>query len=151
MISDSLDRLDRYTALSPRFAAAIAFLRQNPAALPDGRHDIAGDDCFALVQSYTTKPVAQAAFEAHRKYIDIQLILSGEETLFWAPLQNLGTVTQPYVAEKDIAFFAPPPQCTPLNLVAGEFAIFFPEDAHAPGIQTSGARAVRKVVIKVRA
>jgi YhcH/YjgK/YiaL family protein len=150
MISDSLDRIDRYAALSPRFAVAIAFLRRNPAALPDGRHDIDGDDCFALVQSYTTKPATQAAFEAHRKYTDIQLILSGEETLLWAPLQNLGAVTQPYATEKDIAFFAPPEQNTPLNLRAGEFAIFFPEDGHAPGIQTSGACAVRKVVIKVR-
>lgn len=150
MITDKLDRIERYAALGPRLAAAIRFLQQQPAALPDGRHDVLGDDCFALIQSYTTKPLAQAEFEAHRKYADIQLILAGEETLLWAPLENVGPVTKPYVAERDIAFFASPAHSTPLQLRAGEFAVFFPEDAHAPGLQTNGPCAVRKVVMKVR-
>ena len=150
MIADKLSRLERYVFLSPRFAAAAEFLRRDVAAMPDGRHDILGDDCFALVQGYTTKPHAEAEFEAHRTYADIQLILAGEETLLWSPIENIGPVTKPYVAERDIAFFASPAQSTPLNLRAGEFAIFFPEDAHAPGVQTHGPCAVRKVVVKVR-
>lgn len=150
MISDKLSRLERYAALSPSLAAAMKFLADNPASLTDGRHDILGDDCFALVQGYVTKPLAQAEFEAHRIYTDIQLIVSGEETLLWSPLENVGPVTKPYVAEKDIAFFASPAKSTALNLRAGEFAIFFPEDAHAPGVQTNGPHNVRKIVVKVR-
>jgi len=150
MISDKLERLGLYAPVSTRFPAAIKFLQNHPAALPDGRHDILGDDCFALVQGYTTKSMAEAAFEAHRIYADIQVILSGEETLLWTPLEDVGAVTEPYVAEKDIAFYASPKRSTGLHLRAGEFAVFFPTDAHAPGLQTSGPVAVRKVVIKVK-
>jgi YhcH/YjgK/YiaL family protein len=150
MISDKLERLGLYASVSARFPAAVKFLQTNPAALPDGRHDILGDDCFALVQGYTTKPIVEAAFEAHRVYADIQVVLSGEETLLWAPLENVGAVMQPYVAEKDIAFYAAPKRSTALHLRTGEFAVFFPTDAHAPGLQTGGPVAVRKVVIKVR-
>ena len=150
MISDKLERLGLYASVSTRFPAAIKFLQNNLAALPDGRHDILGDDCFALLQGYMTKPVAEAAFEAHRIYADIQVILGGEETLLWTPLEDVGAVTEPYVAEKDIAFYASPKRSTALHLRAGEFAMFFPTDAHAPGLQTSGPVAVRKVVIKVK-
>jgi YhcH/YjgK/YiaL family protein len=149
MIADTLECRRRYTGLSPRFAAAFGFLENPPARQPDGRHDIDGDHCFALVQSYTTRPQAHGTFEAHQRYIDIQFILSGVETMLWAPLATL-RVTQPYLAEKDIALFAMPAHTTPLNLRAGEFAIFFPEDGHAPGLECGGPSAVRKVVIKVR-
>jgi biofilm protein TabA len=149
MIADTLDQCRRYTCLSPRFAAAFEFLAKLPADAPPSRHELEGDDCFALVQSYTTRPPAQVNFESHRRYIDIQFIQSGVETILWAPLGAL-QVAQPYVAEKDVAFYAMPAQATPVNLRAGEFAIFFPEDGHAPGLEYDGASAVRKVVVKVR-
>jgi biofilm protein TabA len=149
MIADTLQQHCRYNSLSPRFAAAFDFLKKLPAGPADGRHDIDGDNSFALVQSYTTRPQAQGTFEAHQRHIDIQFILSGVETMLWAPLATL-QVTQPYLAEKDVALFAMPAQATPLNLRAGEFAIFFPEDGHAPGLEFGAPSAVRKVVIKVR-
>jgi len=150
MIADTLDQIHRYQTLSPRFPAAVEFLKHLPADIALGRHDIDGDHCFALVQSYTTKPLAQAKFEAHRKYIDIQFIQAGREVLLWSPLAALTQVTQPYVEEKDVVFFATPPQVTPVSLGAGEIAIFFPEDGHAPGIECGGAAEVCKVVIKVQ-
>ena len=150
MIADTLTQYHRYTALSPRFAAAFEFLRTLPADQVPGRHDLDGDDCFALVQSYPTKPAAQATFEAHERYIDIQFIQAGQETLLWAPRATL-QVTQPYNPEKDVTFYAMPTHTTPVNLSAGEFAIFFPEDGHAPGLEYAGRTDVRKVVIKVRA
>ena len=150
MITDTLAQRRRYTGLSSRFAAAFEFLEKLSATRPDGRHDLDGDNCFALVQSYPTRPLAQALFEAHRQYIDIQFMQAGRETILWSPLAALTQVTQPYAAERDIAFFANPPQWTPLNLQAGQFAIFFPEDGHAPGLECAGPAEVRKVVIKVR-
>ncbi len=151
MITDTLAEWRRYAVLSPRFAAAFAFLETLPAAQPDGRCDIDGDDCFALVQSYTTRPLAEAKFEAHRKYADIQYVESGRECILWAPLARLTQVTSLYAVERDIAFFANPPQWSPVHLHAGQFAIFFPADGHAPGIECNEATAVRKVVLKVRA
>ena len=150
MIADTFEQRLRYAILSPRFAAPFEFLEKLPADQPDGRYDIDGDNCFALVQTYTTRPLAQAMFEAHRRYIDIQFIQAGCETILWSPLAALTQVTQPYAAEKDIAFFANPPHWTPINLHAGQFAIFFPEDGHAPGIECAGPAEVRKIVIKIR-
>jgi biofilm protein TabA len=150
MIADKLELCHRYAGLHPHFAAAFEFLKKLPAEQPLGRFDIDGDNCFALVQSYTSKPAAEGKFEAHERYIDIQFIQSGQETLLWTPRATL-EVTQPYNAEKDVAFYATPRRTTPVNLVAGEFAIFFPEDGHAPGIEYGGAATVRKVVIKIRA
>src|SRR4051794_4404145 len=102
MIADTLTQHSRYASLAPRFAAAFAFLRHLLTDKPLGRHDIDGDECFALVQSYTTKPIAEAKFEAHRKYIDIQFIQSGQETLLWAPVAGLAE-TRAYDGEKDFA------------------------------------------------
>ena len=149
MIADTLSQCRRYIALSPRFAAAFEFLRQLPADQPLGRHELDGDHCFALVQTYATKPLAEAKFESHRKYIDIQFLQAGSETLLWSPLAALTKITEPYDAARDITFYAPPPQVTPINLRAGEFTIFFPEDGHAPGLEYSGPTEVRKVVIKI--
>jgi YhcH/YjgK/YiaL family protein len=150
MIADTLAQARRYLNLSPRFAAAFEFLAQLPANQAEGRCDIDGNNCFALVQGYTTKPLAQAKFEAHRQYTDIQFVQNGRENILWSPLAALTQVSEPYSADRDIAFFANPPQWTPVNLATGHFAIFFPEDGHAPGIESAGPEAVRKVVIKVR-
>ena len=119
--------------------------------LGDGRYEIDGHDCYALVQSYKTRPLAQAKFEVHRQYTDIQFIVAGRETLLWAPLAMLTKVTQPYSTEKDVAFFDLPEQATPVRLIAGQFAIFFPTDGHAPCLECDGPSDVKKVVIKVRA
>jgi YhcH/YjgK/YiaL family protein len=150
MITDTLAQGHRYASLNPRFAAAFEFLKQLPADQPIGRYELDGDNCFALVQTYTTKPAAQGTFESHQRYIDIQFIQAGVETLLWAPLATL-QVTQPYAAEKDVALYAMPARSTPINLTAGEFTIFFPEDGHAPGLASGCPSTVRKVVIKVRA
>ena len=151
MIADMFEQRRRYTGLSPRFAAAFEFLEQLPGNQANGRYDIEGDDCFALVQTYTTRPLAQALFETHRKYIDIQWLQAGCETMFWSPLAALTQVTQPYVADKDVVFYAAPAHRTPIDLHAGEFVIFFPEDGHAGGLECGSQSEVRKVVIKVRA
>lgn len=150
MILDHLSQCQRYAAILPGFARAFEFLRQVDAFCPTGRHELDGENLFALVQRYRTKPVAQAALEAHRKYADVQFIAAGRESVFWAPLAALSDVTQPYSAEKDIAFFCVVPEVLPVHLVAGQFAVFFPEDGHAPGLEWNGASEVLKVVVKVR-
>jgi biofilm protein TabA len=150
MITDTLAQYHRYLNLSPRFAAAFEFLAKLPADQPTVRYDIDGNNCFALVQSYTSKPLNQAAFEAHQIYTDIQYIQSGKESILWAPVSTLKVVTKPYVPEKDIAFFGNPAAYTSINLLPGSFTIFFPEDGHAPGVEFGGPTTVRKVVIKVK-
>jgi len=151
MITAPLSDRHRYTRLSPWFAAAFEFLEQLPADKPVGRYELDGDKCFALVQSYTTKPLAQATFEAHQRYLDIQFIQAGNETILWTPLAMLTQVTQPYVAAKDITFFASPAHQVAIHLRPGDFAIFYPEDGHAPGIEYGAPTTIRKVVFKILA
>jgi YhcH/YjgK/YiaL family protein len=146
MILDELTVADRYYGLSPRLQAGFEFLRQTDlAALTIGRHSIAGDQLFALVSDDQGRSETGARLEAHRRYIDIQLATAGVEIIGWRALAACRSIAEPYAEARDIAFFGDRPE-TWLTLSAGLFAVFFPDDAHAP---LAGQGAVRKVVIKV--
>ncbi len=149
MIQDTLDNSARYEVLNPRFSKAFEFLRVVDGTLAPGRHQIDGDDVFALVEKYFTKPMDGALFEAHRKYIDVQYIYSGRETILWAPLASMKEITRPYDEIKDAAKWKLVPDVTPLHMGAGHFAILFPEDAHAPCVEWDRPEEVFKVVVKV--
>jgi biofilm protein TabA len=155
MILDQLSLWRRYSDLAPGFDLAFAFLERSLAALEPGRHAISGDDIYASVSDSRTRPHADLKFETHEAFIDIQVLTRGRETILWTPRDAL-QVAEPYLPEKDVAFYRTPAVSTPLNLAPGLMAVFFPEDAHAPGGVFAGAsgtaagEAVRKVVVKVR-
>ena len=149
MILDTLDNAAGYESLNSRFAKTFAYLRMVDGTQPPGRHDLDGDHCFALVQTYETKPQEKALFEAHRKYVDVQFIHSGRETILWAPLAAMHEQTMEYSGEKDAALWKLVPDVTPLHMSAGHFAILFPEDAHAPCVEWDKPEQVFKVVVKV--
>ncbi|MEZ5386240.1 MAG: YhcH/YjgK/YiaL family protein [Prosthecobacter sp.] len=149
MILDTLANAAHYESLNSRFAKAFAFLRTVDGTQALGRHDLDGDDCFALVQTYETKPMEKALFEAHRKYIDVQFIQSGRETILWAPLASMKEETMAYSGVKEAALWKLVPDVTPLHMSAGHFAILYPEDAHAPCIEWEKPEQVFKVVVKV--
>jgi biofilm protein TabA len=149
MIQDTLDNSTRYETLSPRFAKAFSFLRTVDGTQSLGRHEIDGDNVFALVQKYETKPIENAKFEAHRKYIDVQFVHSGRETILWAPLAAMKEQTMAYDETKEAALWKLVPDVTPLHMSAGHFAILFPEDAHAPSVEWDESCEVFKVVVKV--
>ncbi len=149
MIQDTLDNCSRYEVLSPRFAKAFAFLRTVDGTQSLGRHEIDGDRTFALVQAYATKPLDSALFEAHRKYIDVQFVYRGRETILWAPLAAMKEQTMAYDEAKEAALWKLVPDVTPLHLSAGHFAILFPQDAHAPCVEWEESATVFKVVVKV--
>jgi YhcH/YjgK/YiaL family protein len=149
MVLDTLANAGRSESLNSRFAKAFVFLRSVDGTQELGRHDIDGDHCFALVQTYETKPVGKALFEAHRKYIDVQFIHSGRETILWAPLDTMMEETMAHSDEKDAALWKLTADATPLHVSAGRFAILWPQDAHAPCIEWERPEQVFKVVIKV--
>ncbi len=149
MILDTLDNATRYESLNSRFAKAFAFLRTVDGTQELGRHDLDGDACFALVQTYKTKPIEKAKFEAHRKYIDVQFIHSGRETILWAPLSTMKEETMAYSDEKDAALWKLTADTTPLHVSGGHFAILWPQDAHAPCVEWEKPEQVFKVVVKV--
>lgn len=149
MILDTLSLWRRYAALHPRFPRAFSFLEHVTAATDVGRHEIEGDDLFALVQRYDTRPAAGMQFEAHRRYIDIQFIARGREVIHWSPLAALTEVTLAYDPAKDAALFKAIDGMTPVRLAAGQFTIFFPDDAHMPCCTWDDPAEVMKVVVKV--
>ncbi len=149
MILDTLENAARYETLNPRFGKAFAFLRTVNGTEEPGRIDLDGDNCFSLVQTYETKLIETALFEAHRKYIDVQFIYSGRETILWAPLASMTEETLAYSAEKDVAKWMQPTDFTSLHLNAGHFTIFWPQDTHSPSLEWDKPEQVFKVVVKV--
>jgi len=145
MIMDSIARGTAYAALHTRFAKAFEFLcGQDLTALADGRYELDGDRLFVLVMTGDGRGRDGAKFEAHRRYIDVQAVITGADTMGWSPLaacrRSLG-----FDESKDAGFFAD----TPASWVVvpqGCFAIFWPEDAHAP---LAGTGSVKKAVVKV--
>ena len=147
MIVDTLAQMSRYESFHTGFKAAFDFLRNvDLQSLAQGRTEIDGNRLFALTQSYETRPVDDGKLEAHRKYIDIQFIVSGEEHIGYAPLGGQPETT-PFDTEKDIGFYHG--DASFVKLSAGMFAIFFPHDAHLPGRHLVTSSQVKKVVLKV--
>jgi len=111
------------------------------------QYAIDGKKVFAINQVYMTRSRETAKFESHRKYIDLQYIFDGEETIFIGSI-NDGRVVIPYDNEKDIEFYNLK-YFSCLNLKKGMVAIFFPEDVHAPSLNVSASIKVKKTVVKV--
>lgn len=147
MIIDRLENTAATTPLAPRLRQGLEWLRHaDLRRLPEGRHDIDGDRLFALVQEYTTRSAAECRWEAHRKYTDIQYVVGGVERMGYTNIR-LTSENQPYDVERDVAFFAPGTDFVTVH--AGMFAIFAPEDVHAPGGAAGEPEVVRKIVLKV--
>lgn len=149
MLAASLGYADRYDFTEEKFQKAFAFLRRSDLAeLPLGRQEICGDEVFANIQSYETVPAASKHYEAHRRYFDIQYVISGEEAIAVAPLVEVEPL-QEFDEGNDFCLYGEPKSCAWIPLHAGELAILGPEDAHKPGCSLEGPVAVRKVVVKV--
>lgn len=147
MILDSLENSSRYELLHPAFKKAFDFLRSTDlSALKPGKIELEGDALFVNCAEFEMKQPDETAPEIHRDYIDIQLPLSGSEQMGYLPASELHNPAAPYQAEQDIQFFNDP-VTTLVNVQPGQFVIFFPEDAHQPGL---GTGMIRKLVVKVR-
>jgi len=151
MIFDRLENCWRYEALHAHFAAAFAFLKKaTEEQLPVGRYELDGENLFAMVQEYQTLAADKSRMEGHRRYIDIQYLIRGNEKIEVIPLSK-GTPTVPYSEERDVGFFEDAESPVSLPIGAGEYAILWPEDLHKPGMMQGNAPTlVKKVVVKIR-
>jgi len=148
MILDVLENAHRYAVLHKGFAKAIEFLlRPDLKELPVGAYALDGERIYAMISKDTGQKKEDALLEAHEKYIDIQLILAGADDIGWKPKSSCKQPSGLYDPKSDLQFFADKPN-TWLSIVGGEFAIFFPEDAHMPLISSG---RIHKVVVKVAA
>ena len=148
MILDSLDNLKR-GCWPPVFRKAFDFLKTLPPDAADGTIEIQGRGIYASIQSGITAGTMPDKLELHRKYIDIQYLCSGTETLAWAPEEDL-EVIHPYEEDKDYSFVRAPADTALFSVKPGFFAVFFPGDAHSGRLSgANGDAPFRKVVIKV--
>lgn len=152
MIIDRLEFADRYVSLHPQFGAAFRFLRHyDLASAVPGRHALnesgeqSPDDPFLIIEQAEGKGEQSAKVEYHRRYIDIQYVANGTERIGWIPTALCNQPTADFDANRDIGFFEDRPQSW-LTIPEGCFAIFFPEDGHAP---LGGSGSVHKVVVKI--
>ncbi|MCX7916418.1 MAG: YhcH/YjgK/YiaL family protein [Verrucomicrobiae bacterium] len=150
MILDTLGQWSRYAGLHPHLTSAFRFLQNLATSLDEGRWAIAGDECFALIQKYTTRPVRDAQLETHDQYADLQYLHQGAEQMLWVPRSELASPTRPYDPQRDATVYATPDRATRFTVTQGQFTIFYPSDAHATGIVLNQPAPVTKVVIKLR-
>ena len=146
MIVDTLDKLGLYEQVNPLFKDVIAFLKENDLnILEEGKHVIKEGELFVNIQVAKGKTRKEAFLETHRKMIDIQIPLSHAESFGWTPLCKLPDLE--YNADKDVIKYYQPAE-TYFDVQPGEFAIFFPQDGHAPCI--SSEESFRKAIFKVK-
>ena len=147
MVIDTLENLDKYVSLNPLFKDVLDFIKSNDLnSLEIGKHEIKGSDLFVNVQVAKGKTKEVAVLETHKKMIDIQIPLSAEETYGYTPLCDFHT--SEYNNEKDITKYEGMAD-TYVTCKPGEFAIFFPQDGHAPCI--AGVPEIKKAIFKVLA
>ncbi len=160
-IIGSVETVRGQTPRTPAFAVAWTYIEQllRPGSALNARigalaagdsqkHDL-GAGVFAIEQAYQTKPRAEGFFESHRKYLDIQVVVAGRETMELADLSR-AKVRQPYQEERDLITYEDVVDASLLRVVAGEAAVFYPPDVHMPSLRLGDAAVlVRKSVLKV--
>lgn len=149
MIYDHLSNIENYKGLSEDIYKGLFFLKQATSDMECGTYQL-NSRVKATVSDYETKEVNEHGYEAHKKYIDIQCVLKGQESVACLPIEKLMEI-KPYSEEKDAAFYMAVSKLQPLyvKLQSGYFAIFYPQDGHMPKLSVNEAEIVKKVVIKV--
>jgi YhcH/YjgK/YiaL family protein len=150
MVLAQLSASADYASLHPLFPRAFAYLRGFDRNTLDGTYELQGRDLVAMVQRYHTVSPAEKLWEAHQVYGDIQVVYDGVESCGHADRDSL-RVTHTYNVEKDVEKYAAPDvPVSRLILGRGNFAIFYPQDAHQPGVQIGASEQILKVVLKFR-
>ena len=148
MILDMTGNASVYASMGERLGNGLGFLVDTDvASMADGMHQIEGEAAYAIITTYDTRPEEEGTWEAHRRYVDIQCVLSGRERLGYAPLGQM-TAKGDYGEAKDVVFLDGDGSF--FTMGPGMFAVFGPEDAHMPGVAVGEPEQVRKVVVKVR-
>lgn len=147
MVIDTLDNLSKYESLNPLFKDVVEFLMSNELnVLEEGKHFLKGDDLFLNIMTAKGKTPDEAVMETHNRMIDIQIPLSGEETYGYTPACTLPAAE--YNEAKDITKIPDLMADSYVTCRPGMFAIFFPQDGHAPCIAEA---SIKKAIFKVLA
>ena len=150
MVVDVLQNKERYYPLHRNFKEAFEFLENGDMGrLGPGKHSIKGDDIVAVVQKYDTVPGKDNIWEGHRDYIDIQVVLSGNEIMEWANIADAGKDVT-YKESNDHFYFNEVRDGTECKCKKNYFMILWPEDLHKPKCIWNKSENIDKVIIKVK-
>lgn len=147
MIIDSIKNTKLYFGLGKRIEEAFTWFSKKGQGANIGEHKILGNEIFAIVSNYKTKSRKQGFWEAHKKYIDIHFIINGVEQIGYANINQL-KIVKPYNKTVDRTLLTGNGSFFTLN--KNRFGIFYPDDAHMPGVTLGDIKNVKKVVIKVK-
>ncbi|MBQ3311182.1 YhcH/YjgK/YiaL family protein [bacterium] len=150
MIKDSLEYIKNYFGLSDKIKLGLQYLAETDfSKLEKGKYEILGNEVFVNIQDYDTKPKNEGKWEAHRKYIDIQYIISGSEKIGVGSLKDFSSLI-PYDDQKDLEFLETKKRTQFIDLGKKEFMILYPNDVHMPQIiRDDSSKHVRKAVLKI--
>lgn len=150
MIFDKMENISEYFDEIPLLTKVAEFMEDfRINGKEDGTYEIDGKRVFAMIQSYRTKQqTAEMMFEAHRKYMDLQYIVSGIEKIRWAKLSSVALAEERYSQGGDIAFYKGD-ALFDFTLTKGTFLLLYPQDAHMPGLSAEKDVNVRKIVFKI--
>lgn len=149
MIIDSIKNAQKYYSVHPSFGKAFEALEAINESTPNERITVDGDNIFINLGEYVNKNIDDCLFESHRKYIDIQYVLSGEEYIDICD-EKLLKVTEDRMDTDDIAFFENTDKFSRADLAEGIFVVIFPGEAHKPMIAPDGKGIkTRKAVAKI--
>jgi biofilm protein TabA len=148
MIVDTLQNASKYFSVHPLFEKAFAYISQLDLANVEAKKEDIAEGLKSIITNNPgkTKEASMSKFECHNKNIDIQFCVNGVETIGWKPREKCVTPNGDYNAEKDVQLYHDAAD-TFFELKNNQFAIFFPEDVHAPMI---GEGDIKKIVIKVK-
>jgi len=145
MIIDNFDNAEKYFPLHKDFKLVFDFLKEHDLSkIECGRHELRGSEVYFNLQEYETKPLQK--LEAHKKYIDIQVVASGEEYMGYTNIDNT-SVSEDYNEEKDVMFLKG--DVDKLLATNKNFLIFYPEDAHMPALAVNEPKHVKKAIFKI--
>ncbi len=147
MIIDTLNRSFLYNGAHPYFEGAFALANKLISEnAPAGKY-FGENGVYASVSEYDSKIKENPNYENHHDYIDIQIIVSGKETLLAGDTADTSIAVE---YKPDIEFYYAPECFQNITLDGGKFAIFYPGDAHAPGLAFNGVSSpIKKIVVKV--
>jgi YhcH/YjgK/YiaL family protein len=151
MIYDSVENIESYGENGDAINRAVQFVRDFDLSQPDGKYEIDGDNIFAIVQSVRTGDANEKLFEVHRDYMDVQIVLQGQERQDVALLDSENReVVQEYDREKDLMFFKVRGKFATIIMKPGMFVVYGPNDGHRPGCSVGEAQDIRKVCVKIK-
>ena len=151
MLIGTLDTMEKERSVYPEAIwESLEYLKtQDFTKMADGKYPIGDRGIVANVQRYMTRPTEECKPEAHEKFIDIQFVVEGEESLGWCPMSPDLVVAKSYDHGKDVIFYETLVPESSVILFPGSFAVLYPVDIHRPCCSLGDPERVCKVVVKV--